>query len=467
MMMATAPTTTTPFTKMLLREMKGPIVPAAPVLQGILLLCLLVVHAFSSQAQQPMPGPPQQRSVLVTGGTVHVGDGRVIDEGAVGFRAGRIDFVGYAYGVRAAYDTIIDVRGQHIYPGFIGLNSALGLVEIESIRATRDMQDVGSMEPELRSISSYKTDSRLIPTVRSNGVMMAQVVPQGLAISGTSSVVQLDAWEIEDAVVLRDEGVHMGWPAAYKRRGWWAEQEDTDQQERDERAERLAELRSFFRQAKAYALNKQVVERDLRMEAMRGLFLGGKTLYVHADAAREITEAVHFARTEGVKRLVIVGGYDAWLVADLLRDNKIDVVLHRLHRLPMRPDDDIDLPYRLPALLKERGVRFALSYTGEHEAAGLRNLPFVAGTASAYGLSSEDALRAITLDAAAILGLDARCGSLEPGKEATLIVSAGDALDMRTNDIRHAYIQGRRIVLDDHHQQLYRLYHQRWQQERR
>ncbi len=429
-------------------------------------LLLLLLLPILAQAQQPMPAPAQSRSILITGGTVHVGDGRVIYEGAVGFRDGKIDYVGYGYGVRSTYDTTITVTGQHIYPGFIGMNSTLGLVEIESIRATRDHRDVGVMEPELRTLVAYKSDSRVIPTVRANGVLTVQVVPQGLTISGTSSVVQLDAWDWEDAAVKIDDGVHLSWPAAYQRRGWWADPGEIDQEKRDERTARIEEIREFFRQAKSYAVNANPVERDLRMEAMRGVFNGRKALFVTAEAAREITEVVHFAKAEGVKRLVIVGGYDAWRVADLLRDNKVDVILRRLHSLPLRPEDDVDLPYRSPALLKERGVRFALSYTGEHDAAGLRNLPFVAGTAAAYGLAPEDALRAITLDAAAILGISDRCGSLEVGKDATMIVSAGNALDMKTNDIRHAFIQGRRLVLDDDQKKLYRMYMQRWERSR-
>jgi imidazolonepropionase-like amidohydrolase len=142
----------------------------------------------------------------------------------------------------------------------------------------------------------------------------------------------------------------------------------------------------------------------------------------------------------------------------------VDVVLRRLHSLPLRPEDDIDLPYRLPALLKERGIRFCLGYAGDMEAMGLRNLPFTAGTAMAYGLSEEDALRSITLDAAAVLGVDDRLGSLEVGKQATLIVSRGDALDMRGNALTHAFIDGRALVLDDHHQQLYRVYKERMEQ---
>ena len=195
---------------------------------------------------------------------------------------------------------------------------------------------------------------------------------------------------------------------------------------------------------------------------MRGVFTGTKTLYVHANLAQEIQEAVLFAHRLGVQRTVIVGGYDAWRVADLLKDKKVDVVLRRVHSLPLRDDDDVDLPYRLPTLLKAKGVRFCLGYAGDQERPGSRNLAFTAGTASAYGLSKEDALQAITLDAACVLGIDARYGSLAPGKSATLFVSTGDALDMRTNNVILEFIDGRWVVLDDHQKQLYRQYQERY-----
>lgn len=427
---------------------------------AIAVLCLFL-SAGPVVAQHPVPAPPQSRSILVTGGTVHVGDGRTISEGAVGFRNGRIDYAGYNYGVKATYDTVIDVSGQHVYPGFIAADATIGLSEIEAVRASVDDSDIGDLEPELRSAIAYKADSRLIPTIRTNGILVAQVCPRGLTISGTSSVMQLDAWDWEQALVKADDGIHLNWPAAYERSGWWAEPGDTDKAKDDARVRRLAALRAFFTRARAYGDVAEPASRDLRLESMRGLFNGARTLFVHAEAAREISEAVLFAREMGVKRTVLVGGYDAWRVADILRDNRVDVVLRRLHSLPLRPEDDIDLPYRLPALLKERGIRFCLGYAGDMEAMGSRNLPFIAGTAAAYGLSAEDALRSITLDAAAVLGMDDRLGSLEVGKQATLIVSRGDALDMRGNALTHAFIDGRAIVLDDHHQQLYRVYRER------
>jgi len=428
-------------------------------------LCLAFVSlglASASMAQKPDPAPPQSKSILLKGGTVHIGNGTVVDDGAVGFRNGTIDFVGHSYGATAAYDTVVNTTGQHIYPGLILPDITLGLHEIDLVQATADERDVGEMEPELRAISAYNTDSRIVPTVRANGVCIAQVVPTGGVISGTSSIVQFDAWQNTDAAVAVDDGVHLNWPRAYRREGWWAEPGNVDKEKKDERSGKLDAIEQFFQRAKSYAASNSPALVDLRLEAMRGVFTGTKTLFVHANLAQEIQEAVLFAHRLGVQRTVIVGGYDAWRVADLLKDKKVDVVLRRVHSLPLRDDDDVDLPYRLPTLLKAKGVRFCLGYAGDQERPGSRNLAFTAGTASAYGLSKEDALQAITLDAARVLGIDARYGSLAPGKSATLFVSTGDALDMRTNNVILEFIDGRWIVLDDHQKQLYRQYQERY-----
>jgi len=426
-----------------------------------IIACFLIASAF---AQRPSPAPAQSKSVLVKGGTVHVGDGRTFDDGAVGFRNGVIDYVGFEYGVKATYDTIIDATGKQIYPGFILPDATLGLVEIDAVRSTNDDEERGVLEPEVRAIAAYNADSRIIPTVRDAGVLLAQTTPRGDLISGTSSIVQLDAWNNDDAVVRADDGIHLNWPSAFTQNGWWAERGTTDKVPEDKRSEQLQKLRDFFLRAKAYSTSSPADKVDLRLEAMRGVFNGSKTLFVHANAVREIQESVLFAREMGVKRMVLVGGYDAWRVADLLRDRKIDVILQRLHTLPQREDDPVDLPYRLPALLKARGIRFCLSYTGDMERMGARNLGYTAGTARAYGLSSEDALRAITLDAATILGIDKRYGSLDPGKSATLFISDADALDMRTSTVIAAFIDGRRISLEDRQKKLWRQYEARYKQ---
>lgn len=429
--------------------------PGRTTLSAALTLAgLLLVGGLAGQ--RPTPAPAQGKSILVRGGTVHIGDGRTIDDGAVGFRSGSIDYVGFEYGVKAAYDTVIEVKGRHVYPGLILADATLGLQEIDQIRATADLDETGEMEPEVRAASAFNVDSRIIPTVRANGVLLVQATPRGGVISGTSSVMQLDAWDPQGAAVKIDEGVHLNWPRAYARNGWWAEPGETSANRTEERRKAIDAIRHFFLDARGYRSAGAVT--DLRMAAMQGLFNGTLTLFVHADLAREIQEAVLFARELSVQRMVIVGGYDAWRVSDLLNDNKVDVVLQRVHALPEREDDDVDLPYRLPALLKERGVRFCLSYSGEHDRMGARNLAFTAGTAAAYGLDKEAALQSITLDAARILGIDARYGSLEIGKSATLVVSDGDLLDMRGNNVIHAFIDGRKIILDDHQKALYRQY---------
>ncbi len=434
--------------------------PGSVVRCPLLVVCFLLLAPVYSQ--KPTPAPAQTKSILLKGGTVHVGDGTVIDDAAVGFRDGAIDFVGHSYGVTATYDTTFNTAGQHLYPGLILPDNSIGLHEVDLVRATSDEDDTGELEPELRALSAYNTDSRIIPTLKSNGVLLAQTAPRGGIIAGTSSVVQLDAWDNASAAIKADDGIHMTWPKAFQRSGWWAEPGETDKSTDDERAQRLRNIEDFFRRAEAYARTATHVETDLRMESMRGLFSGTQALFINADGAQDIQEAVLFADAMGVKRTVIVGGYDAWRLPDLLREKKVDVILQRLHSLPLRDDDDVDLPFRLPTLLKAKGIRFCLGYTGDMERMGARNLAFLAGTASTYGLPREDALQAITLDAARVLGIDQRYGSLAVGKSATLFISAGDALDMRTNQVAHAFIDGRHLDLDDHQKKLYRQYQQRY-----
>jgi imidazolonepropionase-like amidohydrolase len=191
---------------------------------------------------------------------------------------------------------------------------------------------------------------------------------------------------------------------------------------------------------------------------MRGLFDGSLALYVHARDVRAITEAVHFKREMGIKRLVIVGGYDAYLVGDMLRENNVSVLLTSVHSLPRFAEDDIDLPYRLPKLLSDEGVLFALQVDDGMSEMNTRNLPFYAGTARKYGLTEEQAIMSLTRNPARILGIDDVCGTIENGKDATLFISTGDALDVRTNDLTHAFIQGRSIDLDNRQRELYRKF---------
>jgi imidazolonepropionase-like amidohydrolase len=409
----------------------------------ILILFVLLLSS-PAWAQVPMPAPQQQRAIVLRGGTIHVGNGTVVENGAIAFDGGRITYVGPVAGLQApANADVVDVTGRQIYPGLIALNSALGLTEVDAVRATVDEREVGELNPNVRALIAYNTDSDIIPTIRANGVLMSQVTPTGGLIAGQSSMVHHDAWNWQDAVVRQDIGIHMDWPLIFRRTGWWAEPGPVERNKDRDKA--LLTLEALFSESAVYRPGANEA-RNLKLAAMQGLFDGSKTLFIHASNGKEIVESVKFARRHGVRRVVIMGGKDAWMVADFLRENQVPVVLSRLHDLPNRPEDDTDLPYKMPVLLRQAGVEVALSYQSNM---GMRNLPFVAGTAHGYGMSYEDAVASVTSVPARIAGIDGLVGTLEPGKLANIVVSEGDLLDMRTNNVTLAFIQGRSVLLTD------------------
>lgn len=410
-------------------------------------------------AQVPSPAPAQDHPILIFNGTAHLGTGEEIERAAILFENGRItEIFDLLLGDvdTSTYEEVIDATGKHIYPGFIASNSILGLTEIGAIRSSSDYRDVAGFNPNLRTITSYNTDSKITPTVRSNGVLTSQVVPRGGVISGTSSIVKLDAWNWEDASIRTDDGIHLNWP---RHKGPKAKPEKAEEKKKEK--DPVEEIHRFFEQAKAYCEVNDHEDRNLRYEAMRGIFSGKQKLFVHADRAYDILQAITFVRKFKIKNVVLVGAHDAYLLVDQLSDNQIPVILRRVHSLPLRTDEDINLPYKLPGMLHEAGVPFALCYEGDMEAMGTRNLPFTAGTAVAHGLEYEEAVKAITLAPAKILGIDKDLGSLEKGKLATLFISSGDALDMRGNKVETAFIEGRMIDLNNHQKQLYEKFRAR------
>lgn len=422
-----------------------------------------VMAAFCSVATLfsqyvPVPAPPQSEPILISGATIHIGNGEVIENGLVAFENGKITAVA-ASNVGRGFPNhrIIDASGKHVYPGFIATNTTLGLQEIGAVRATLDNRELGEFNPNIRSLIAYNTDSEITPTVRSMGVLMAEVAPEGGRISGTSSVVVLDAWNWEDAAYLPDFAIHMDWPSSsrfnFRER----------RMERNERyAEQVREVQDFFDQALAYSRQPNPERINLKFEAMRGLFDGSKKLFVHANTVEAIQEAVRFAGKYQITP-TIVGGRDAWMITDFLVQHKVPVILDSTQRLPAREDEPVDQPFRAPAILHEAGVLFCQSHEGFWQ---YRNLAFQAGQAVAYGLPYEEAVKSLTLNAAKILGIDDRCGSIEVGKDATLFIAEGDALDMRTCKLTHAFIQGREINLDNKQEMLYRRFQQKYHRQK-
>lgn len=400
----------------------------------------------------------QSRPVAFINATAHIGNGKVLPSAIMVMRGQKIEMVEDSRGMKLDYrsfDTVIDLAGKHIYPGLINTNNVLGLHDAEAVRATVDFVEVGALNSHVRSLIAYNTDNIIIPTVRTNGVLYTQVTPRGNLISGSSSVMALDGWNWEDAVLLADDGIHVNFPRHPSSR---YEEERRNKEIQKQYDEEVLRLSRFFTDAAAYLKQKNVAEKNIRFEAMRAMLTGKSNLYLHADRVADIQAALNFAEEKQIEKVVLVGGRDAWQLTALLKKRNVPVMLNRVFDLPERQDEDIDLLYRVPYLLQKDSVLFCLQLEGDMEAMQSRNLPFNAGATVAYGLDREQALAAISLNAAKILGLADRIGSLEAGKIASFVISNGDLLDMRTSLVEAVYIAGKKIDLNNHQSDLYNKY---------
>ena len=398
----------------------------------------------------PVPAADQSEPIAITGAVIHIGNGMIVNDGIITFDRGLITAVGVAGGgINLVNHALIDVEGRHVYPGFVLPNSTLGLIEVNSVRATSDVLEEGDINASVRSAIAYNTDSEIIPANRFNGILTAQVAPQGGLISGSSTVFKLDGWNWEDAMLAEDVGLHLHWPSyVQRRRNSETGLFETVDNENYEGQTQL--LHSLFQDAQAYS--GQLL--NLNLQAMQPLFNRVAKLFIHADEAKQIISAIRFARSYGIQDIVLVGGADALSVKDFLLAQNVPVIYERIHELPQREWQDVDMPFKTPFLLHDAGIKVGIG-GGATSIDRQRNLPFFAGTAAAYGLNRETALAMITSVNAEILGVADRVGTLEVGKDATLFISEGDALDMRTSQVLGAYIQGRDIDLYGTQQQLY------------
>jgi len=419
---------------------------------------IIVILFMGKLIAQQTPAPGQKKPVILIGGTAHLGNGGIIKNAIIGFEKGKIYIIGDASSIQINNKEaeVINIQGKQVYPGLIAPNTHIGLAEIDQVSATKDFDELGLFNPNIRSIIAYNTDSRVTPTIRSNGVLLAQVAPKGGRISGTSSIVELDGWNWEDAAYKMDEGIYMNWPNLFTRGGWWGEPEPTRQNKKWEN--QVQAINDFFNVARAYSEKLIHKNKNIKFEAMRGLFNKSKTLYIRANHARIIISAVNFIKKYNL-RGVIVGARDSWKVIDILKENDIPVIYSSVHSLPASDDADIDQPFKTPYLLEQAGVTYCISMDGSW---GQRNLMFTTGTAISYGLDREKALAAVTGNTAKILGIADRVGTLEKGKDATLIISTGDLFDMRTSNIELAFIRGKKIDLDNKQKALYRKFSQKY-----
>ncbi len=422
---------------------------------AIALAVVSLARLPSVLAHDQIPGAPQTRPIVIKNATIHVIDGPAIESGSLVFAGGKITAVGKQVAV-ADQAIEIEASGKHVYPGLIESLSDIGLREISAVEETDDRTERGDQNPNVRSWIAVNPDSELIPVARAGGVLVAMTAPRGRWLRGQSAVLQLDGWTAADMVLLAPAGLYVDWSAM----------EPTDNDEKklaEKREQKMQELDSLLDEARRYGearhLRPDTTPTDVRLESLLPVIAGERPLIAEADRQATIESAITYAQSQKL-RVIIQGGYDAEACADLLKEYQIPVIIGSTYRLPKRRDDAYDASYTLPLRLRNAGVHFAIAGEGAGSpggAANARNLPYHAANAVAYGLPHDEAIRAITLSAAEILGVADRIGSITVGKDATLIIADGDILETETN-VTAAFIEGRVVDLGSRHKTLYEKY---------
>lgn len=425
----------------------------------------VAVFLFSTSifASNQIPAKPQDHPIAIVGATIHTVAGEVIEQGAILFDKGKIVAIGKTIELPPGTERI-DATGKHVYPGLISPDTYIGLTEIGAVRASRDQAETGRINPNVRAEAAFNPDSELIPVARANGITMVVSSPSGPLIAGMGAMMLMDGWTWEEMTFKAPAALYVTWPSMVVRKAPWIRQ--TEEEQKKEREKALKELADAFRDARAYMIAKKAEGQkgipdhnaDVRWEAMIPVLEGKVPVVVWANEVQQIQAAVAWAVQEKIK-LIIGGGHDAWRVADLLKKHDIPVLAGGIHRLPSHRFDAYDDAFTLPKKLYGAGIRFAI--ISQDEAPHERNLPYQAATAAAYGLPKDEALKAITLYPAQIFGVADRVGSLEVGKDATLIVTTGDPLEIRTNVVM-GFIQGRKIDLTSRHTMLYEKYKEKY-----
>jgi imidazolonepropionase-like amidohydrolase len=430
---------------------------------------LLLLAALSGLAARPA----MAQKILLTGATVHTIAGDTLSPGQVLVQDGKIAAVGVTVPGDGA--SRMDLAGLHLYPGIIALDTALGLMEIEAVRATIDSTETGEFKPEVQSWVAANPDSELIPVTRANGIAYFEPVPSGGIVGGQSGLVAVEGWTMEQRAVKAPLALHLFWPAmdldlatSPRQRGPDSGRRKSLEEQAKERRARVRLVEDFFEEAQAYARAKDAASAGKApaldpvpaWEAMIPFVQGKLPITVHANDVRQIRSAVAWASTNQYK-IIIAGGRDAALAAPLLAEKGVPVIYEHVFTQPVRESDPYDFPFKTPELLRKAGVKVAFSVGADNFSAPfVRNLSFAAAQAVAFGLPEDEAVKGLTLYPAQIAGMADRLGSIETGKEATLIALDGKLLDIRAG-VKHLWLAGKEVNLESRHTRLYEKYKNR------
>tara|TARA_B100001029_G_scaffold179661_1_gene190186 strand:- start:4134 stop:5432 length:1299 start_codon:yes stop_codon:yes gene_type:complete len=415
-----------------------------------------------------IPGTDQKRPILLRGGTLHTVTGDVLEEHDLLFAEGKIITIDEQIQPSPETD-VLDIYGKHVIPGFIAGYTRIGLTEISAVKQTNDHSEAGEINPNVRANVAYNPDSDLIPVTRSNGVLVINSAPSSGRIPGQSSVMMMDGWTWEDATLKHPTALNVNWPSM--RFDFRKNAKKKEKEQREEYNKSLREMDLLVRNVRAYHHRKNAKERkaehkqktDLRLESMIPFIVFKNPIHIKANDVRQIEAAVKWSNKHDLN-IVIVGGRDAWMITEILVENNIPIIILGVQTTPRRRFEPIHTPYKIPSMLQKAGVHFCISLDPGYPMDGhVRTLPDEAMRAASWGLTKDQALRAITLSAAEILGIDDHVGSLDLGKDATFFISENEPLTQNNHPIK-AYIKGREIDLSDRQKNLWNKYKEKYRQ---
>ena len=430
---------------------------------------IVIFMIFSTiYGNNQIPGTDQKRPILLRGGTLHTVTGDVLEEHDLLFAEGKIITIDEQIQPSPETD-VLDIYGKHVIPGFIAGYTRIGLTEISAVKQTNDHSETGEINPNVRANVAYNPDSDLIPVTRSNGVLVINSAPSSGRIPGQSSVMMMDGWTWEDATLKHPTALNVNWPSM--RFDFRKNAKKKEKEQREEYNKSLREMDLLVRNVRAYHHRKNAKERkaehkqktDLRLESMIPFIVFKNPIHIKANDVRQIEAAVKWSNKHDLN-IVIVGGRDAWMITEVLVENNIPIIILGVQTTPRRRFEPIHTPYKIPSMLQKAGVHFCISLDPGYPMDGhVRTLPDEAMRAASWGLTKDQALRAITLSAAEILGIDDHVGSLDLGKDATFFISENEPLTQNNHPIK-AYIKGREIDLSDRQKNLWNKYKEKYRQ---